>query len=126
MVSLKYDTMHIGSKIKCNPHTMEVDRFANDSFNFNVLSKECDALNGIDEDEEENKLEYATLYLVFMILNWKNMKQMKRVVARYSLGSGISSYVLVGDILNIIVALVRHGLIINHGVGYGAAETEVR
>ena len=51
---------------------------------------------------------------------------MKRVVTRYSLGSGISSYVLVGDILNIIVALVRHGLIINHGVGYGAAETEVR
>ena len=69
MVSLKYDTMHIGSKIKCNSHTMEVGGFANDSFNFNVLAKECDALNRTDEDEEENKLEYAKLYLVFMILN---------------------------------------------------------
>ena len=33
---------------------------------------------------------------------------------------------LVGEILKIIVALVRHGLIINHVVEYGAAETEVR
>ena len=65
--------MHIGSKIKCNPHTMEVDGFVNDSFNFNVLSKECDALNGTNEDEEENKLEYAKLYLVFMILNWEKI-----------------------------------------------------
>ena len=32
MVSLKYDAMHIGSKIKCNPHTIEVVGFANDSF----------------------------------------------------------------------------------------------
>ena len=45
MVPLKYDTMHIGSKIKCNPHTMEIVGFANDSFDFNCLKKEYDALN---------------------------------------------------------------------------------
>ena len=39
MVSLKYDVMYIRSKIKCNPHTMEVVKFANDSFDFNVLVK---------------------------------------------------------------------------------------
>ena len=42
MVSLKYDVMYIRSKIKFNPHTMDVIKFANDSFNFNVLVKECD------------------------------------------------------------------------------------
>ena len=66
---------------------------------FNVLAKECDTLNGIDEDEDEQKLEHAKLYLVFMISNWeKDMKQMKCVVARYSLGSGISSNFLVREI----------------------------
>ena len=55
MVSLKYDAMHIGNKIKCNPHTMKVVRFANDSFGFNVLAKECDTLNGKDEDEDEEE-----------------------------------------------------------------------
>ena len=99
MVSLKHDAMHIGSRIKCNPHTMEVVGFANDSFDFNVLAKEYDALNGTDEDEEEQKLEHAKLYLVSMISNWeKNMKQITRVVARYSLGSGISSNFLDGEI----------------------------
>ena len=39
IVSSKYDAMHIGSKIKYNPHTMKVVGFANDSFDFNVLAK---------------------------------------------------------------------------------------
>ena len=36
---------------------MKVVRFANDSFDFNVLAEECATLNGKDEDkgEEEQK-----------------------------------------------------------------------
>ena len=71
IVSLKHDAMHIGSRIKCNPHKMEVVGFANDSFDFNCLTKEYDALNGTDEDEEEQTLKHAKLCLVFMISNWK-------------------------------------------------------
>ena len=71
MVSLKYDAMHIGSKIKYNPHTTEVVGFANDSFAFNVLAKDCDTLNGTDKDEEDQKIVHARLYLVFMISNRK-------------------------------------------------------
>ena len=48
------------------------------------------------------------------------MKQMKRVVVRYSLGSGISSICLVGEILKTIVSLARHGLIVNNVVEDGA------
>ena len=67
MVSLKFDAIHIGSKIKCNPRTMETVGFANGSFDFDGLVKECNALNSIDKDKEANKLEHWKLYLVFMI-----------------------------------------------------------
>ena len=67
MVSLKFDAMQIGSKIKCNPRTMETVRFENGSFDFDGLVKECNALNSIDKDKEANKLEHWKLYLVFMI-----------------------------------------------------------
>ena len=50
------------------------------------------------------------------------MKETKRSVATYSLDSGIASMFWVREILKIIVALTRHGLIVNNIVGDGASE----
>ena len=45
-----------------------------------------------ESDDGEKKLEHAEQFLVFMVSFWdKNMKPTKRVVARYSVGSGIPS-----------------------------------
>ena len=54
MISLKFDAINIGSKIKYNPHTMKIVGFLNDSFDLNMLSKEYDALNYEKENEEKN------------------------------------------------------------------------
>ena len=51
------------------------------------------------------------------------MKQMKRVVARYSLDSGITSNCLVDEILKTFVTLIRRGLIVNNIVGDGASDS---
>ena len=62
-----------------------------------------------EPNDVEKKLQHAKQFLVFMVSFWDdNIKPTKRVVARYSVGSGNPSSFLTFEIPKIITTLYRH------------------
>ena len=127
MVSLKFDACHICDKVRFNPHTNELVGFTHDAFDENVLLRDLRDLNCEAEVKSPKSNDFSTKkakqYILFMVSRWEQKdKPIKRVIARYAVGAGISSAFLLSEIPKIIVALFRYNLIVNNVTGDGASE----
>ena len=125
MVSLKFDACHIADKVKYNPHTNQLVGFSYNAFDKDVLLEDLNKLTNTVTDDD-NKIvneNRAQQYLIFMINRWeKNSKPLKYVVARYAVGAGVSSTLLLSEIPKIICGLYTFGIIVTNVTADGASE----
>ena len=76
----------------------------------------------IDDSKEAVSENRAKQYLIFIINRWGKAKPLKYVVARYVVGSGVSSVLLLSEIPKIISGLYSFGIIVNNVTADGASE----
>jgi hypothetical protein len=137
---LKFDEMKIKEKICYNPHTHEIIGFEEGAVESDVIKKEIDSLLAsmvvdtaskdeakgkkptVKEDEERKIPSTAKHILVFMFILWdRRGSPMKRVIARYSVGSsnGEDLYTKINVVIRGIAA---RGFIVNQIASDGATE----